>query len=66
MRARTGAERLLVLLRSDPEVLAALAEALHEPFCSWMCAPEQDAHIPEQWWNERAAALLDALLGKPA
>ena len=51
--AHSASPLLLAALRSDPAVLAALTEALHET--EW-AAPSHNGH---------AAAILDALLGKP-
>jgi hypothetical protein len=61
-----GTTEILAVLRSDPAVLAAMAEALHEGcLIEWRAEPPgriatrhfADAH------EVRAAVLLDALIG---
>jgi hypothetical protein len=53
---------LAAALRADPEVLVAMAEALRSiPDCDCDAAPGR-FHVHQE---KQAAALLDALLGKP-
>jgi hypothetical protein len=57
------ASEILAALRSDPEVVGALAEALHEDLHPIICGGDADGELDISWYRARAAALLDALLG---
>jgi hypothetical protein len=58
------ARDILAHLRSDPEVLAALAEALQAVNASQYVETSYGTMWHDLGPNERAAAILDALMGE--
>jgi len=58
--ARLAAERILRSLRSDPEVLTAMAEALRVAF------RVSGAAVQDGIWNDITNDALTALLGEPS